>query len=295
MSEIIIDKEFEFFLPPLDEATFKWLEDSVLEYGCQQPLVLWEGILIDGYNRYRIIMEHDIPYTTVSMEFESRDEVLIWMISNQVSRRNLNPMQLSYFRGMHYNTDKRLVGNQCGNNRYSSNLELPHNEAILEYERTSKRLAEHYNVSRATIERDGRVALGIVAIGEKSPEAKRSILAGKANISRKKLRELASYTDDKVSEIAVEIEEHRFDNDRNASSEVDSNADSSNLGANMSGAHNNGSGDDMSDILPLSETVIRMTNVFHNELRLAINGSDKDLKNALRMSIDLLEVLYLKL
>ena len=52
MSEIIIDKEFEFFLPPLDEATFKWLEDSILEYGCQQPLVLWEGILTDGYKVY---------------------------------------------------------------------------------------------------------------------------------------------------------------------------------------------------------------------------------------------------
>jgi len=52
MSEIIIDKEFEFFLPPLDEATSKWLEDSILEYGCQQPLVLWEGILTDGYKVY---------------------------------------------------------------------------------------------------------------------------------------------------------------------------------------------------------------------------------------------------
>jgi len=295
MSEIIIDKEFEFFLPPLDEATFKWLEDSVLEYGCRQPLVLWEGILIDGYNRYRIIMEHDIPYTTVSMEFESRDEVLIWMISNQVSRRNLNPMQLSYFRGMHYNTDKRLVGNRNRTNQHTAGLQLPHSEAIADYERTSKRLAEHYNVSRATIERDGRVALGIVAIGEKSAEAKRSILAGKANISRKKLRELASYTDDKVSEIATKIEEHRFGNDRNTSSKVDRDTDSSNLGNDTSDVHNGDSDDATSNVPFLAEIVTKMANDFHNELSLATNGSDRDLKSALRMSIDMLEMLYQKL
>ena len=44
------------------------------------------------------------------MEFDTREEVVIWIIRNQTDRRNLSPIQLSYFRGVHYNADKELHG-----------------------------------------------------------------------------------------------------------------------------------------------------------------------------------------
>ena len=52
-------------------------------------------------------------------EFVLRDEALIWIISTQVARRNLTPIQLSYFRGVHYNADKRVVKNAAGANQHS--------------------------------------------------------------------------------------------------------------------------------------------------------------------------------
>jgi hypothetical protein len=45
--------------------------------GCRDPLVLWNGILIDGYNRYKICTENNIPFKTIDKEFASREEVLI--------------------------------------------------------------------------------------------------------------------------------------------------------------------------------------------------------------------------
>ena len=48
MQEIIIDEEFRFLLPALDEETFRLLEENILEHGCLVPLVLWNGILIDA-------------------------------------------------------------------------------------------------------------------------------------------------------------------------------------------------------------------------------------------------------
>ena len=114
--EIIIDEEFKFLLPELDHETFRLLEENILEFGCRDPLVLWNGILIDGYNRYRICSHHGIPFSTVDMEFESREAVLIWIISNQISRRNLTPIQLSHFRGIHYMADKKIQGS---NNQFA--------------------------------------------------------------------------------------------------------------------------------------------------------------------------------
>ena len=54
--EIIIDEEFRILLPQLDEETFRLLEENILEYGCRDPLVLWNGIVISlknhtAYNR----------------------------------------------------------------------------------------------------------------------------------------------------------------------------------------------------------------------------------------------------
>ena len=110
MVEIIIDEEFSRLFPPLDERAYCSLEDSILVHGCMNPLVLWDGILIDGHNRYRIVTEHSLPFNTISLEFDSRDEVIVWMIKTQIDRRNLTPMELTYYRGMHYNIEKKLHG-----------------------------------------------------------------------------------------------------------------------------------------------------------------------------------------
>ncbi|MCL2366574.1 MAG: hypothetical protein FWC75_05940, partial [Oscillospiraceae bacterium] len=118
--EIMIDNEFKNLLPELDPEAFAALEENLLEHGCLNPLVLWNGILIDGHNRYKIIQEHDLPFRTINMEFDSREHVTIWIISTQIARRNLNPLQLSHFRGLHYNTKKRLLG--TSSNQYSRNF-----------------------------------------------------------------------------------------------------------------------------------------------------------------------------
>ena len=128
MEEIIIDEEFRILLPTLDAETFRLLEENILQHGCRDPLVLWNGILIDGYNRYKICSHHNIPFTTVNMEFDSREEVLIWIISNQISRRNLTPMQLSHFRGLHYHAEKKIQGK---NNQFAQESEKGQNVNVI--------------------------------------------------------------------------------------------------------------------------------------------------------------------
>jgi hypothetical protein len=47
-------KELEILIPPLTSEEFKQLERNILEEGIRDPLVTWNGILVDGHNRYRI-------------------------------------------------------------------------------------------------------------------------------------------------------------------------------------------------------------------------------------------------
>lgn len=87
---IVIDKEFQSLIPALTTDEYRGLEESILSEGCRDALVLWGDILIDGHNRYSICKKHDIPFKTVQEDFKSRDDVLLWMIDTQFSRRNLD-------------------------------------------------------------------------------------------------------------------------------------------------------------------------------------------------------------
>lgn len=93
MQQIRIDEEFKTLIPPLTDDEKNRLEKSLREEGCRDALVLWGDILIDGHNRYEICTRYDIPFKTISMEFKDRDDVMLWMMKNQLSRRNLTTFQ----------------------------------------------------------------------------------------------------------------------------------------------------------------------------------------------------------
>lgn len=91
---IVIDEEFKKLIPPLTADEFAGLEKSLLDEGCRDALVLWGDTLIDGHNRYEICTKYHIPFETVQKEFASRDDVMIWMIDTQFSRRNMEKIDM---------------------------------------------------------------------------------------------------------------------------------------------------------------------------------------------------------
>lgn len=87
--EIIVDREFRDLIPPLTAEEYSGLEAAVVAEGCRDPLVVWGKTLVDGHNRYKICLEHGIPFQTVQKEFADRNDAIIWIIKNQFGRRNL--------------------------------------------------------------------------------------------------------------------------------------------------------------------------------------------------------------
>lgn len=87
---ITIDKEFESLIPPLTAEEFAQLEENCMKEGIRDALITWNGILIDGHNRFRISAKHGLHWKEKQMEFADRDAVKLWIIQNQLGRRNLN-------------------------------------------------------------------------------------------------------------------------------------------------------------------------------------------------------------
>ena len=91
--DLRVDPEFRDLIPPLNEEELKLLEESLVADGCESPLIVWKGVIIDGHNRYMICQKHDIPFSIQEKHFDTREEVMLWMLRNQLGRRNLNNYQ----------------------------------------------------------------------------------------------------------------------------------------------------------------------------------------------------------
>ncbi|MCL2362959.1 MAG: hypothetical protein FWC73_14255 [Defluviitaleaceae bacterium] len=86
----IIDPEFEGLIPPLNTDEHKQLEHNILSSRkCFDAIITWEGIIIDGHNRYAICVDNGIEFSIKEMDFPSRDAVKVWILDNQLARRNL--------------------------------------------------------------------------------------------------------------------------------------------------------------------------------------------------------------
>lgn len=87
-----IDPEFKAICRKLTQDEYNGLEADIKEFGCNDPILLWDGVIIDGHNRYEICQKHGIDFRTLSLHFDSRADVLLYMIDHQLARRNLHEL-----------------------------------------------------------------------------------------------------------------------------------------------------------------------------------------------------------
>ncbi len=102
--DLTIDPEFAENIPPLTHEELEQLETNILEEGAViNPLIVWNGVIVDGHNRYRILQKHpEIMFQVYEKDFSDRYEVITWICKNQLGRRNLTEAQKKYLVGKQY-------------------------------------------------------------------------------------------------------------------------------------------------------------------------------------------------
>lgn len=181
---LTILKELKEYILPLSAEEFFNLESSILLDGCRDPLIVWEKenkdiVLVDGHNRYKICIKNNLPFKVKKKEFKDIEEVKIWMIGNQMGRRNLTKDQMSYYRGLKYLSLKKKKGGY-DNIRSKGQNDLS----------TSEFLSTKFNISESTIKRDAKFAEGLNIIGYSNPQLKLNVLMGKTAIKKTDIQSL---------------------------------------------------------------------------------------------------------
>ena len=183
-----VDSILESVCLPLGEDEFELLEKQIIRDGCQDALKVWdrdgELILLDGHNRLKICNRHDLPYDTSTIEIESIDEAIVWIVDNQRGRRNVaTKEQLDYISGKRYEAQKNInrlrdekgvFKSSAPSRTFNEMDKIPHNKNFTAYEQAKKE-----GTSSRTIEKNAYYAKGIDAVKEVAPEMADTILRPK--------------------------------------------------------------------------------------------------------------------
>lgn len=181
--DLMIDQEFADKIPPLTKEEFEQLEANIMADGVViNPLIVWNGVIVDGHNRYRILQMHpEIPYQIHEKEFTDRYEVIAWICKNQLGRRNLTPAQRKYLIGKQYEAEKAMQGGSTFRERDSETGKFTssaQNEHLRPSEKTSARIAGEIGKSQSYVRRAEEFAKGLDAAEEISPGIKQEVFSG---------------------------------------------------------------------------------------------------------------------
>lgn len=206
MVELKIDKEFKEKIPPLTEAEFEQLRENILSDGeVYEPIVTWNGVIVDGHNRWRVIQENpEIPFRTKEMDFPDKWAAFEWMYRKQLGRRNLTEQQKAYMIGKMYEARKNteaFKGNQY--TLKSGDGQNVQNQTRREIkDGTSGEIGKEFGIDGKTVRRNEQFAKGLDAIADVSKEAADKILKGESRVAKSDVSEMREATSEEVKEFA---------------------------------------------------------------------------------------------
>lgn len=213
LMKLKIDPEFKGLIKGLQTKEYLQLESNILMDGCREAIITWNGIIVDGHNRYEICTRHNIPFRIQEMEFDCREAVIAWICANQLGRRNISEETRKYLIGVQYHTEKIADSkrNARGVNQYTTDDYVDPEKAAIAYERqlthrTAERLADENHISQATVQKYAAYSKALDEIGKHEPKLVRKILSGAYKISHQNVLELARRSPEEIRRVNRRID-----------------------------------------------------------------------------------------
>ena len=179
LSQLKIDPEFQSKIPPLQFEEEQQLEQNIIAEGrLLNPIITWNGYILDGHTRYRILKKHGfIKFEVEEIQLANKYEALAWICKNQLGRRNLSPERKKFLLGKEYESTKLAVGAPLGSKH--GIRKCGQNDHIFTESRTCQRIASEHGVGEKTVRRAEKYSWGIDAAEEVAPGAQEEILTGR--------------------------------------------------------------------------------------------------------------------
>ena len=187
MRELKFDPELKNLLPPLTDEEYKQLEKNIVDNGFDRnfPIMEWHGYIADGHNRYSICRKHDIEPVIGTLAYNTKEEVMEWMLDIQLGRRNLSPIQriavAEKYRPIYEKQAKERQSKYYGN-QYDNRSAIPSNLTEVQ---TNKKRENETNAKLADIAgvKPTTYKMGAKVLNSDNEDIKQRVLSGETSIS----------------------------------------------------------------------------------------------------------------
>ena len=205
---LTINPRFESVIPPMTTAELVLLEDNILTDGrVLMPIVVWNGTIIDGHKRFKIVGKHpEIEYSITELFFDDEYEAMAWICKNQLGRRNLPEEYKKYLIGKRYAAEKKIA--EFHGNQYTLSGESgmgqndPHQK---KKHGTRTQVAEETNTSESFVKRADLYARGVDAVDALFPGMKDEILSGAIPTTAEEVMSMAKMTPEEIKKLAEDL------------------------------------------------------------------------------------------
>lgn len=208
MKELKIDPELKDLLPPLTDEEFKQLEKNIIDNGFDKnfPIMEWHGYIADGHNRYSICKKHNIEPVIGTLAYDTKEEVMEWMLDIQLGRRNLSPIQriavAEKYRPIYEKQAKKRQAEYHGN-QYDSQSAVPSD--LTEVQNNKKRENEtNAKLAKIAGVKPTTYKMGAKVLNSDNEDVKQRVLSGETSISAG-YKELTQHKDYKKLSINGEV------------------------------------------------------------------------------------------
>lgn len=217
MIELRIDPEFRDKIPALTDAEFTQLRENILADGeVYEPLVVWNGVIVDGHNRWKIVQENwellKDKYHIKEMDFADKWAAFAWMFKNQLGRRNIQAKDRDILIDGLMEARKKSHGASDGFRGNQHTLVKDQSGHLPKDGSTRRAVAKELGVGQGTVQRAQELGRGLRKLAEVSPEAAKIYRTTDIDVPRSVIREIPNMEKKDVEEIAEAIVEGKLEN-----------------------------------------------------------------------------------
>ena len=204
--QLTINPNFESVIPPMTTAELVLLEDNILADGkVLMPIVVWNGTIIDGHKRFKIVGKHpEIQFTITELFFEDEYEAIAWICKNQLGRRNLPEEYKKYLIGKRYAAEKKDPGIYIGKRLKKNDKQMGQNDPPRDHG-TRSIIAKETNTNESYVKRADLYARGVDIAEETIPGMKEEILSGRLPATAEKVMSMAKMSPEEIKKLAEDL------------------------------------------------------------------------------------------
>lgn len=183
-----IDEEFQKLIPPLTDDEYRQLEENCIKEGIREAILVWDRgddlVIVDGHNRYKIAREHNLKWNHKVMHFESREDAMLWMIDNQLGKRNLDKYDAVILHDKKQGILSRLAKKKQGERTDLKDIPKKSWESSKDERKARREKETDYKIAKAAGVSEDTVRRVRKIEAEATPQVKEAVRQGKLSINQ---------------------------------------------------------------------------------------------------------------